>query len=106
MTVRPRSLRSAWIGVALLATACAAAPPATEPPATGSAPSAELVTCEEPRPEVCTRDYRPVCGARDTGIRCITTPCPSTEWKTYGNACTACSDPKVAGHRPGECPAS
>jgi hypothetical protein len=49
-------------------------------------------------------DYRPVCATRDTGVRCITTPCPSTEQKTFSNACTACSDPKVIRHVPGECP--
>lgn len=61
-------------------------------------------TCAEPRPEMCTRDYRPVCATVDTGIRCITTPCPSTEQRTYGNACSACGDKKVISHVPGECP--
>ena len=60
--------------------------------------------CEDPRPELCTRDYRPVCALRDTGVRCITTPCPSTEWKTYSNACSACSDPDVMGYKLDECP--
>jgi hypothetical protein len=59
--------------------------------------------CEDPRPELCTMDYRPVCALRDTGIRCITTPCQSTEWKTYSNACSACSDPDVMGYKNGEC---
>lgn len=79
----------------------------------GAAPGAALrasepglTACTDPRPEMCTREYRPVCAVRDTGIRCITTPCDSTEEKTYGNACDACSDPKVHGHRPGECPAA
>lgn len=61
------------------------------------------VACEEPRPRICTREYRPVCGRRDTGIRCITTPCPATEWKTFGNACTACRDPEVLSYVPGAC---
>ena len=61
------------------------------------------VECEEPRPEVCTREYRPVCALVDTGIRCVTTPCPASEWKLYGNACTACSDADVVGYRRGEC---
>lgn len=65
--------------------------------------AASLTTCPEPRPQVCTREYLPVCASRDTGIRCVTTPCPSAEWKTYGNACDACSDPKVLGHRAGAC---
>ena len=59
--------------------------------------------CQDPRPEACTQQYDPVCGLRDTGIRCITTPCPSSEWKTYSNSCTACSDPDVSGYWPGEC---
>lgn len=36
---------------------------------------------------MCPLNYDPVCGQKDTGIRCITVPCPSTENKTYGNTC-------------------
>ncbi len=61
------------------------------------------VVCQDPRPQMCTMDYRPVCGLRDTGIRCVTTPCPSTEWKTYSNGCAACSDAQVFGYVSGEC---
>ena len=43
--------------------------------------------CNEPRPQVCTREYRPVCAKLEDGSR-----------KTYGNGCTACSDPKVMGY--------
>jgi hypothetical protein len=59
--------------------------------------------CVVPRPEVCTKEWRPVCGLRDTGVRCVTGPCDSWEAKTYGNACTACADAEVQGWRPGEC---
>ena len=59
--------------------------------------------CQDPRPEMCTEEYRPVCALRDTGVRCVTTPCPSEEWKTYGNACAACSDTDVMGYKHGEC---
>lgn len=76
---------------------CAAAPQ------TQTAAADVETRCEDPRPEVCTRDYRPVCALRDTGIRCVTIPCPSTEWKTYGNACDACADADVIGHLPGAC---
>lgn len=60
--------------------------------------------CPEQRPQICTMDYRPVCATRDTGARCVTTPCPSTEQKTYSNACSACTDAKVIGYIADECP--
>jgi len=62
-----------------------------------------FIACEQRRPEICTREYRPVCATRDTGIRCVTPPCPVTDPKTYGNACTACSDPDVLGYQSGAC---
>jgi hypothetical protein len=68
----------------------------TEPPAT--------VACGPHRYADCTMDYRPVCATRDTGIRCITTPCPSSEQKTFSNGCSACRDPKVSDYREGACP--
>ncbi len=56
--------------------------------------------CAQPRPEMCTREYRATCGVRRDGTR-----------RNYGNACTACADSRrrepgtgalsVAGHRPG-----
>jgi hypothetical protein len=65
--------------------------------------AADGAVCNNPRPEMCTRDYRPVCGLRDTGVRCVTEPCPSTEHETYGNACEACADGAVRSYRPGIC---
>lgn len=50
--------------------------------------------CMEPRAQVCTREYRPVCGLRDTG-----------EWQEYGNGCTACADSQVLGYTLGQCSA-
>ena len=61
------------------------------------------VECKEPRPEMCTQDYRPVCATRDNGMRCVTTPCDSTETKTYSNGCMACADPAVYFHHEGAC---
>lgn len=91
---------SASLLVASVLAACAqtSAPVAAKPPPAMS-------VCTEPRPEMCTRQYQPVCAQKDTGVRCVTTPCPSTEWKTYGNGCDACSDAKVIGHVPGACEA-
>lgn len=49
--------------------------------------------CADPRPPMCTRDYRPTCGVRRDGSR-----------RTYGNACTACADPDVVSQGAGPCP--
>ena len=87
--------------IALAGLACSGT--AGERPAPGDGAGGDVVECVPPRPEMCTRDWRPVCGRRDTGVRCVTTPCPSWETKTYGNACSACADPGVHGWRPGEC---
>ncbi|MFT3807528.1 hypothetical protein [Arenimonas sp.] len=120
-----RLLFPAFLAACLLATACAhqsepeastAPPPMTEPKAPAETPppaettplpeaEATPVACTDPRPQACTMDYRPVCATRDTGIRCVTTPCPSSEQKTFGNACSACGDPKVSQYVKGECPA-
>jgi hypothetical protein len=51
-----------------------------------------LVACEEPRPQLCTMQYDPVCGLT-----------ASNQYKTYSNACSACSDASVSGHNPGAC---
>jgi predicted methyltransferase len=65
--------------------------------------NSDSVTCSEPRKKACTREHRPVCGQVDTGVRCIKAPCPSTETKTYSNACTACADEKVMSYVSGAC---
>jgi hypothetical protein len=49
--------------------------------------------CEEPRPQVCTMEYRPVCAnLSDGGV------------KTYASGCTACSDARVVSWVEDECP--
>ena len=68
--------------------ACASSPQESddaveEPPVT---------SCAEPRSQVCTMEYIPVCGHRYDGER-----------KTYPNACSACSDSEVSGRHPGAC---
>ena len=59
--------------------------------------------CEEPRPQMCTREYMPVCAVKNTGVQCVTTPCSSTEETTYATGCTACADSKVIKYKQGEC---
>ena len=48
--------------------------------------------CTEPRPEMCTMDYNPVCGHLTDG-----------SFKTFSNGCNACSDSNVISYIPGEC---
>ena len=49
--------------------------------------------CADPRPQMCTRDFRPTCGVRRDGTR-----------RTYSNACTACADSEVVTQGAGPCP--
>ena len=65
--------------------------------------SETTVECKDPRPQICTREYMPVCATKYTGVNCVTTPCPSTEELTYATGCTACADTKVIHYRSGEC---
>ena len=66
---------------------------ATSSPQEDSGGGAETLTpCEDPRPEMCTMHYAPVCGVLDGGDK-----------KTYSNACTACSDHAVTGYTDGAC---
>jgi hypothetical protein len=54
---------------------------------------ANAVQCTDPRPQICTMDYTPVCATR----------AEATEMATYANACTACADLSVIYHQPGAC---
>jgi hypothetical protein len=51
-----------------------------------------LTACTEPRPQMCTMQYDPVCGVRDDGTE-----------QTYATDCTACSDAAVTHYRSREC---
>lgn len=51
----------------------------------------------------CTAQYDPVCAKVTGNLQCITTPCPTHEYRTFGNACEA----RVSGASfiaAGECP--
>lgn len=63
----------------------------------------QFTDCSSPRPEICYEVFRPVCAERDTGVRCVTEPCPSTENTTYANDCKACADQSVMRFQVGSC---
>ena len=52
----------------------------------------EMTVCTDPRPQVCTMDYRPVCAQLEDG-----------SFKTYSNGCTSCTDQEVTGYTEGAC---
>lgn len=85
--------RFTWILIVVaisnfLTTACSPQPPVREAVSAGP----DLSACEDPRAQVCTLQYDPVCGHLG-----------GDDHKTYGNACAACADSAVSGHRPGTC---
>ena len=77
-----------WLLVA--ATSGCAAPGDGAPP---PAETRDLVTCSDPRPQMCTMQYDPVCARLGSG--------DAVEWRSYSNGCTACGDPAVSAYRPG-----
>jgi len=52
----------------------------------------DIILCEEPRPQICTREYNPVCAKLQDG-----------SVKTYATGCTSCADSKVEGYTKGAC---
>ena len=64
----------------------------TKPEATDKPRKFDMINCEEPRPELCTRDFRPVCSLNDSG-----------KYKTYPAACDACSHKEVISYYKGDC---
>jgi hypothetical protein len=54
--------------------------------------SPDAVQCTEPRPQICTMEYIPVCADLSDGTR-----------RTYASGCVACSDANVVNYRPGQC---
>jgi hypothetical protein len=55
--------------------------------------SAVAQVCEDPRPQSCTMDYRPVCGTSAGGVL-----------TTYSNGCGACANAAVTSWTEGACP--
>lgn len=103
MNTRPHRLLAVFaLALALLP---ATAQEFEAPPPDAIVPPPESFTVCDPdaRPQICTRQYDPVCGAVDTGLRCVTTPCDNTEWRTFANGCSACAEGGVTGWRRGAC---
>ena len=48
--------------------------------------------CKDPRPQMCTMIYQPVCGVNNDG-----------QFKTYASDCNACSHQEVRGYNEGAC---
>jgi hypothetical protein len=85
--------RLTWILIVVATTsfltiACSPEPRPREAASAGPALSA----CEDPRPQLCTLQYEPVCGHLG-----------GDDHKTYANACAACANAAVSGHWPGAC---
>ena len=55
-----------------------------------------LTECQDPRPQMCTMEYKPVCA------ELVDSKLNSTI-KTYSSGCSACSDKQVKGYRGGAC---
>jgi len=79
--------RLALFALLIALPACAEQPPPPRP-----VPPPGQVTCTDPRRQMCTREYRPVCATKRDGAR-----------QTYGNGCSACGDATVVSHVPGPC---
>ena len=52
----------------------------------------EYTVCKEPRPQICTMEYIPVCAKRK-----------DSSFKTYASGCSACSDTSVIKYKAGQC---
>ncbi len=91
---RSRLVSAGLLAGVALAFACANGD--AEPVVETAASDLPLTFCTDPRPQMCTHEYRPACGHR-----CDSPPCEDR--RTYGNACTACSDARVSATTPGTC---
>lgn len=68
----------------LLLSACSGTTPDTS--------SMDGVECVDPRPQVCTMEYNPVCALVSEGHS-----------KQYSSPCNACADDAVKSYQPGAC---
>jgi hypothetical protein len=61
----------------------------------------QAIDCTDPRPEMCTKEYMPVCG--QVQVECIRAPCDPV-MQTFGNKCEACANARTISYFEGECP--
>ena len=78
--------------IGLLSVACTPAQNDVREPIPDEPGALDIILCEEPRPQICTKEYDPVCATLDDG---------ST--RTGATGCTSCSDPKVVSYTKGAC---
>ena len=71
--------------------------PVASPVVQTETPSSMVTTCPAHRPEICTREYRPVCATLESNASPV-------RQKTYATGCTACADPSVVSYIDGACP--
>ena len=64
----------------------------TQPDADNVQKAPNRTLCTDPRPQICTREYNPVCATRTDGSS-----------QSYATGCTACADTKVISYVPGAC---
>ncbi len=83
-------MRIAWAAALLVLAGCST--PASQPaPAVPLAPG-PVTSCTDPRPQVCTMEYAPVCASLAVG-----------GFRTYASGCNACADEAVSGYQQGPC---
>lgn len=58
---------------------------------------------EQREVDACIEIINEVCARVDTGVRCVTTPCPQAKQVTFANSCFACMNESVIGYEPGPC---
>ena len=83
-----------WVGIVALSASMLACSQTPDSTGGGGEDADSLTECVDPRPEICTMDYRPVCGQTSDGAK-----------KLFSNGCGACADASIASYRPGLCEA-
>lgn len=97
-------MRSAAALLLLLLAGCGVTTPEAGPDPAAMTARDDYTACVDPRPELCTMEYVPVCALRATGVQCVTEPCDGAyERVTKPNRCGACEDVAVVGYVAGAC---